>query len=58
MCCIPRLGARERYGRRLDHSAATAQRVLLGRGATPPLVVPEAAQTSGLDANTIATLHA
>jgi hypothetical protein len=45
-------------GAALTTQPATAQRVLLGRGATPPLVVPEAAQTSGLDANTIATLHA
>ena len=42
----------------LTTQLATAQRLLLGRGATPPPVAPETPHAFGLDADTIAALHA
>lgn len=44
-------------GAALTTQLATAQRLLLGRGATPPPVAPETPHAFGHDADTIAALH-
>jgi hypothetical protein len=45
-------------GAALTTLLATAQRLLLDRGNTPPPVAPKAPHASGLDVDTIVALHA